>query len=245
MDSRQPQAFSPGRIEFIEQFAALSGQLYLSQLASTRGLVGTIQIASRIASLRDVETGAHLQRMAKYSHVIARGLQARGHRIDDEFVEYVHLFAPLHDIGKVGIPDRILLKPGRLDAEEMALMRTHVEIGLRMVESMSRDLGIAGGLPRDIMCNIVGAHHERCDGSGYPAGLRGDAIPLEGGIVAVADVFDALSSARPYKPAWPFEECLTHLRHEADEGRLDRDCVEVLCAEADAVRLIQRQFADD
>lgn len=244
MDSRQADTFGPSTLGFVESFAQLASQLYLSQLASTRGLIGTVQIASRIASIRDVETGAHLERMAKYARLIARRLAERGYALSDEYIEYVHLFAPLHDIGKVGIPDRILLKPGKLDAEEYRIMQGHVELGLRMVNEMVADMGLDDSMAAQIMRNVVGTHHERGDGSGYPLGLRAEQIPIEGRIIAVADVFDALSTVRPYKRAWPLEECAQHLRELAALGRLDADCVEVLLARPDELRVIQTQFAD-
>jgi HD-GYP domain-containing protein (c-di-GMP phosphodiesterase class II) len=244
LDSRQPDAFAESTLSFVGSFAQLAAQLYLSQLASTRGLIGSVQIASRLASIRDVETGVHLERMAKYARLIARGLVRRGHPLSDEFVEYVHLFAPLHDIGKVGIPDRILLKPGSLDADEFRLMQTHVELGLRMVEEMAVDIGLEDTEAARIMRNVVATHHERGDGSGYPKGLKGDQIPLEGRIVAVADVFDALSTPRPYKRAWPFEDCAHHLRELATVGQLDADCVAALLADPELLKRIQRQFAD-
>jgi HD-GYP domain-containing protein (c-di-GMP phosphodiesterase class II) len=244
MDSRRPEAFAESTISFVGSFAQLASQLYLSQVASARGLIGSVQIASRLASIRDVETGVHLERIAKYARLIARGLVRKGHPLSDEFVEYVHLFAPLHDIGKVGIPDRILLKPGSLDTEEFALMQTHVELGLRMVEEMAIDIGLADTEAARIMRNVVATHHERGDGSGYPKGLKSEQIPLEGRIVAVADVFDALSTPRPYKRAWAFEDCAQHLRELGAAGRLDPDCVQALLADPEELYRIQRQFAE-
>lgn len=244
MDSRKPEAFAESTINFVASFAQLASQLYLSQLASTRGLISSVQIASRLASIRDVETGVHLERMAKYARLIARGLVRLGYPLSDEYVEYVHLFAPLHDIGKVGIPDRILLKPGSLDADEFRLMQSHVELGLRMVEEMAVDVGLDDTEAARIMRNVVATHHERGDGSGYPKGLKGEQIPLEGRIVAVADVFDALSTPRPYKRAWPFEDCAQHLRELASAGRLDPDCVQALLADPEELARIQRQFAE-
>ncbi|MFY8133891.1 MAG: HD-GYP domain-containing protein [Aquimonas sp.] len=244
MDSKRSDAFGASTLGFVENFAQLASQLYLSQLASSRGLIGTVQIASRIASIRDVETGAHLERMAKYARLIARGLAARGSPLSDEFIEYVHLFAPLHDIGKVGIPDRILLKPGRLDGEEFRIMQGHVDLGLRMIDEMVVDMGLDDSMAAQIMRNVVGTHHERGDGSGYPLGLHADQIPLEGRIIAVADVFDALSTARPYKQAWPFDACVAHLRELAALGRLDPECVDILLEQPQQLFAIQQQFAD-
>jgi HD-GYP domain-containing protein (c-di-GMP phosphodiesterase class II) len=228
MDSRRPEAFAESTISFVGSFAQLAAQLYLSQLAS----------------IRDVETGVHLERIAKYARLIARGLVRMGHPLSDEFVEYVHLFAPLHDIGKVGIPDRILLKPGGLDNDEFALMQTHVELGLRMVEEMAIDNGLEDTEAARIMRNVVATHHERGDGSGYPKGLKSEQIPLEVRIVAVADVFDALSTPRSYKRAWAFEDCAQHLRELGAAGRLDPDCVQALLADPEDLYRIQRQFAE-
>lgn len=243
-DARQPGVFTPEVTAFLDSFGELAAQLYLVKLGAARSLVGAVHIASRIASIRDVETGMHLERMAKYSRLIARRLALAGAPIEDEFIEYVHLFAPLHDIGKVGVPDRVLLKPGRLDADEWALMQRHVAIGEGMVEHILHDLGLEGDPAGAVMRHIVAGHHERGDGSGYPRGLRLEQIALEARIVAVADVFDALSTERPYKPAWPDAEVHAELRREAAAGRLDAACVEVLLEAVDEVAAIREAFGD-
>jgi HD-GYP domain-containing protein (c-di-GMP phosphodiesterase class II) len=196
-----------------------------------------------LASIRDLETGQHLERMARYSHLMAVAL-ADKFCLNDEFIEYVRLFAPLHDIGKVGIPDNVLLKPGKLDADEWKVMREHVAIGEKIVAKMTLDLNLGDSLSSIVMRNIVAAHHERGDGSGYPRGLKMMDIPVEGRIVAVADVYDALSNRRPYKTAWTEEETAAELRKEVNVGRLDGDCVEVLLQARDARRYIQDRYAD-
>jgi HD-GYP domain-containing protein (c-di-GMP phosphodiesterase class II) len=156
----------------------------------------------------------------------------------------VHLFAPLHDIGKVGIPDRILLKPGPLTPEELAEMRGHVALGEQMVDRMIDDLGLGQDQAAQIMRNIVAGHHERCDGSGYPRGLQGAQITLEARIVAVADVYDALSVPRSYKPAWLPHDYAAELRRQASVGMLDGDCVEALLGAPAACAEIHARFAD-
>ena len=163
----------------------------------------TILALARLSEARDNQTGKHLERVAAYCELIARGLREDGchaDAIDDVFVEDIVRSSPLHDIGKVGIPDSILLKPGKLSFEEWEIMKTHAELGALTLDSVIAEYGSQGFLAmgRD----IARAHHERWDGSGYPAGTRGAAIPLAARILAVADVYDALTTVRPYKTAW-------------------------------------------
>ena len=186
---------------------------------------------SRTAEYRDPETGAHLRRMAEYARLTAVHLGLGAAECD-----LIRDAAPMHDIGKVGIPDGILLKAGPLDEREMAIMRTHPTIGGDILGGSSSPLLQAGAA-------IAVSHHERYDGGGYPQGLAGAAIPLYGRIVAVADVFDALSSQRPYKAAWSLERTAIHLRAGAG-GHFDPACVEALLADWDAVRAVHARHQD-
>ena len=163
----------------------------------------TIVRLARAAEFRDPETGAHIQRMANYSRLIAAqiGIGAREQEI-------LLRAAPLHDVGKLGTPDSILLKPGKLTALEWEVMKQHATIGYEILRESASPVIQAGAL-------IAWSHHEKFDGSGYPRGLRGEAIPLYGRIVAIADVFDALTSTRPYKRSWSVEEALAHMREQS------------------------------
>jgi putative two-component system response regulator len=149
---------------------------------------------SKAMACRDGETALHLERVAVIARMIAEEIG-----IDAATCEKIYLASPLHDVGKIGVSDAILLKAGPLDAEEMAQMRAHAAFGAEILEGSDSDI-------IRIAATIAGSHHERWDGTGYPQKLAGDAIPIEGRIVAIADVFDALCSERPYKKAWPADE---------------------------------------
>ena len=187
---------------------------------------------SRAAEFRDPETGAHIQRMAHYSRLIAQALG-----LEEDMQKLILEAAPLHDVGKIGIPDAILLKPARLTPEEFAVMRQHARMGHELLKESGSEILRAGS-------EIALTHHEKYDGSGYPSGLSGESIPLFGRIVAVADVFDALTSERPYKKAWPLEEAVTFLK----EGRgkhFDPACVDAFLSSWDAVLEVRARFQDD
>ncbi len=161
---------------------------------------------ARLAESRDSDTGAHLERIREYCRILADQLVGKpgyGQEIDADYVQTIYLTSPLHDIGKVGIPDSILRKPGRLEPHEFEIMKQHAEIGRETLEAALKAYPTAGFL--QVARDIAWTHHERFDGSGYPRGLRGAEIPLCGRIVAVADVYDALTSKRSYKPALEHE----------------------------------------
>jgi adenylate cyclase len=160
----------------------------------------TIESMASVAETRDPETGAHIKRTQNYVRAIAGELKRSGHYLDvltQEFVELLFVSAPLHDIGKVGVPDHILLKPGRLTPAEMEIMKQHAEFGAKIIFSTSAH--IEGDNFLAIAAEIAATHHEKWDGTGYPRGLSGQDIPLSGRIMAVADIYDALISRRCYK----------------------------------------------
>lgn len=158
---------------------------------------------ARLSEARDNETGKHLERVASYCRLLSEGLQRRGLHLDDideEWTADLVRASPLHDIGKVGVPDSILLKPAKLTPEEWEIMKTHSEIGANTLDGVLREYGQQRIL--EMGRDICGAHHEKWDGSGYPEGLAGDDIPVAARLMALADVFDALICKRVYKPAW-------------------------------------------
>lgn len=204
------------------------------QAATEQLRAGALELVTRLAQaaeFRDPETGGHIQRMARYSVVIARNLGQPQHYLDDLLTA-----APLHDLGKVGIPDAVLLKPGKLESDELVVMRTHAEIGERLLSDSRHPL-------IRMACEIAGTHHEKWDGSGYPKGLAGERIPLSGRIVAVADVLDALTSVRPYKRAWSFDEA----RDFIVQGRASHfcpRCVDALLDSWDEIQRVHAEFPD-
>ncbi len=191
----------------------------------------TVVRLSKAAEYRDPETGAHILRMAHYSELIAKGL-------DLTLAEQELLLeaAPMHDIGKVGITDSILLKPGRLTPDEFEIMKHHAIIGYEILKGSSSKILQAGA-------EIARAHHEKFDGTGYPNGLVGEAIPIFSRIVAVADVFDALTSQRPYKRAWSLERAAEHIKESAGT-HFDPKCVDTFFANWDKVLEIRQRFQD-
>jgi putative two-component system response regulator len=174
--------------------------LHRSELEVRQSQKETITRLSRAAAFRDGDMAPHIESMSHLCHLIARRLG-----LDRELCELFYLASPLHDVGKIGIPDSILLKPGPLDAREREIVQTHAEIGYRMLAG-------SGGEMLDLAASIAWTHHEHFDGNGYPRGLTGENIPIEGRIAAVADVFDALTSDRVYRPAFTVEAAVEEMR---------------------------------
>ncbi|CCG09448.1 HD-GYP domain-containing protein [Pararhodospirillum photometricum] len=187
---------------------------------------------TRAAEFRDPETGGHIQRMASYSHLIARHLG-----LPEGFCDLILRASPMHDVGKLGVPDAILLKPGRLTADEFTVMKNHTTIGHAILSGSESDLIQLGA-------EIALTHHEKVDGTGYPYGVSGEALSLPGRIVAVADVFDALTNERPYKRAWRLDQARQFLV-EGRGSHFDPLCVDAFLAAWDEVLVIKARFVDE
>jgi putative two-component system response regulator len=191
-----------------------------------------IKRLGRAAEYKDNETGNHILRMSHFAQMLAK---AAG--LSQEQTDNMLLAAPMHDIGKIGIPDSILLKPGKLEPDEWAIMQTHVTIGADLLAGTDIPL-------LEMARNIALNHHEKWDGSGYPRGLAGTDIPIEGRICAICDVFDALTSERPYKKAWPVEEAVAFL-HQQKGQHFDPHLVELFEAILDEVLSYRSDHLDE
>ncbi|NQE51639.1 transcriptional regulator [Herbaspirillum rubrisubalbicans] len=210
-------AMRKSQLAMSQKIEHLAEQVQEKSHQSNTLALNSVDLLTRAAGYRDPETGEHLVRMANYTRIIAAHLG-----LPKAEQDLLLAAAPMHDIGKMGIPDHILLKPGRLDEEELKIMRQHAQIGADILRDSPSPL-------LQTASQIAQSHHEKWDGSGYPNGLKGEDIPLYGRIVAVADVFDALTSSRPYKKGWSLEDAQRYLRDNAG-SHFDPRCVEALFA---------------
>jgi two-component system response regulator RpfG len=191
----------------------------------------TLSKLAKAGEFRDKTTGNHLTRMAKYSGLIAHNLG-----LGAEMVHVIEVAAPMHDIGKIGIPDSVLIKEGPLSPPEQETMRTHPRIGYDILKGSPSKYLSMGSI-------IALGHHEKFDGTGYPNGLHGEDIPIVARIVAVADVFDALVSKRPYKHAWPIDEGIDFVKSQRGK-HFDPKCIDAFLADRTKIEAIYSEFAD-
>ncbi len=211
--------FAPDEVECIRSIAdagaiALHNQIHRERLDESVNVL--LMTLGRLAEFRDDETGGHLERVRLYARVLAHELKTSpGYEdaVSDEFVENIHRAAPMHDIGKVGVPDEILCKPGKLTPDEYRQMKEHCRIGREVIESAMAKTGPVPILRRCV--EIAASHHERWDGSGYPEGLAGERIPLSARIIALVDAYDAITSKRRYKDAQEHQKAVGIVRAEA------------------------------
>ena len=197
-----------------------------------------------LALARDNETGNHIMRTQHYARRIARRLRELGHfkgELDDRRIGLIFDAAPLHDIGKVGIPDHILHKPGPLDEAEWAIMRTHTTIGESVLKAAGADVPVDDVIT--VAIRIAGCHHEKWDGSGYPRGLSGESIPLEARIMSLVDMYDALRSVRPYKRDWSHADATAEIIRRKGQF-FDPKVVEAFEVEQDAFARMAREYRD-
>jgi putative two-component system response regulator len=199
------------------------------ELESAR--LDVIRRLGRAGEYRDNETGMHVVRMSKICERLALAIGC-----DETFATHLLAASPMHDVGKIGIPDSILLKPGRLDPEERKIMETHVTIGADILDHNEAPL-------MRMAYAVALTHHEKWDGTGYPRKLKGTAIPIEGRIAALSDVFDALTSERPYKKAWPVDQALEFVRNQAGAA-FDPDLVAEFVEIMPDIENLRRQYPD-
>uniref|UniRef100_A0A7C5U2D0 HD domain-containing protein n=1 Tax=Fervidobacterium nodosum TaxID=2424 RepID=A0A7C5U2D0_9BACT len=223
-------------------FASISGvlsyRLYYS-LTIQKLLSYFANSLVNLVEFKDNETGNHIKRVSMYAKIIAEELN-----LSPKLVREIYEFAPLHDIGKVGIPDAILLKPGKLDPEEWEIMKTHVTNGVKIIEQFQKDArSIMEPQSLVVMKNIIAEHHERWDGKGYPDGKKGEEISIEGRIVALADVFDALTTKRPYKDAFPFEKAVEMIIQERGT-HFDPNVVDAFLKKIVDIRMVYENLKD-
>ncbi|MGV7207746.1 two-component system response regulator [Oxalobacteraceae bacterium A2-2] len=233
------EGFDVGAVDYITK--PLSPAIVRARVRTHLSLVraeelkrSRLEIVQRLglaAEYKDNETGLHVIRMSHYARILGLACGMTEAEADD----LLHA-APMHDVGKIGIPDRILQKPGPLDAEEWKTMQSHATIGADIIGVHQRGM-------LKMAHELALTHHEKWDGSGYPNGLAGEEIPLSGRIVAVADVFDALTSARPYKKEWPVEQAVEHMK--AQRGlHFDPRLVDLFLARLDQVLEIKQRWAE-
>ena len=242
-DATKVDYFDQHLAKQLSAYTRLMEALVTTDLLPIKTLIGLVETTKEITRLKDAETNKHLIRMASYMEIIVIEL-AEQYGFSDEQIEYMWFYAPLHDVGKLAIEDDILMKPGKLTPEEYATMQTHVAEGLTFLETIERNFKFQPLHHINILRDLIGAHHERWNGSGYPLGLGGEAIPIIGRIAAVADVFDAVSSDRVYRKTWSFEKAINYLID--NQGVLfDPNCVNALIKNKDRVFQVYKKYQEE
>lgn len=241
-NSYKKDVFTEAILSELDLYGHMISLMVINEMSAINTLAAALKTTGHMTHLRDPETGSHLDRMSRYSRLIANAL-ADEYQLDDDFIEHVYMFSPLHDIGKIAIPDAILLKESHLSDDEMEIMKTHTTSGLDMINDLLVNFSLNNISHTDILRNIALSHHEKMNGTGYPEHRVGEDIPLEARIVAVADIFDALTSRRPYKEAWSNLDAFK-LLHELSGEELDTACVNALIDNEEEVIAVQRQFQE-
>lgn len=243
-NSEHADCFTEENLSMLDVYGHLASSLVTHEITTIKTLLAALKTANEMVHFKDPETAGHLERMSRFSRLIAQELVNTGQaKFNDEFIEHLFLFAPMHDIGKIGIPDDILLKPAKLTDDEFQIMKTHASKGRVIVDDMINNFKLDTFNDIDVLRNIAECHHEALDGSGYPHQLKGDEIPVEARIIAVADIFDALTSHRPYKEKWTNEDAFSMLR-KLSNSKLDKECVDALISHTQDIERIQQKFRE-
>ena len=241
-DATQVNYFDEHLTNQLTAYTRLMEALVTSDVLPVKTLTALVETTKEVTRLKDAETNKHLIRMASYMEIIVIEL-AEKFGFSDEQIEYMWFYAPLHDVGKLAIKDEILMKPGKLTVDQYKTMQTHVNEGLMFLETIEKNFKFQPLHHINILRDLIGAHHERWDGSGYPLSLKGEAIPIVGRIAAVADVFDAVSSDRVYRQAWPIEKALNYLIQ--NKGILfDPICVDAFIKNKDKVLAVSKKYQE-
>jgi two-component system response regulator RpfG len=239
-DADEPSFFTPTMQNHLAVYSELIQSLVMIDILPLKMVLAAVNMTQAVTRFKDEETSEHMARMAHYARLIAITI-ADEVGITDEMINCILLYSPLHDIGKVAVPDALLFKNGALTSDEFAIMQTHVTKGVEIVDTLISEFELDSNGHARILRNIVAYHHERLDGTGYPYGLTADDIPIESRIAAVADVFDALTSDRPYHRGRSQEEAFAYL--EAYSGQyFDARCVQALIRNPEAISVIKSKF---
>lgn len=245
--STRKNAYNESHIFFLKKIVNNMALSIEKSILVTNLVLSTVEGFAKLVESRDPETGMHLERMRNYAKLIAQTLSMTSkynNIIDNNFIDRIYRYSPLHDIGKVGIRDEILLKPGKLTADEFETMKKHTTIGADVLIDVQRKIGKHRSKIFDTAIDIILFHHEKYNGTGYPKGLKGEEIPLAARIVAVADVFDALSSKRPYKAAMSIDKAYSIIV-SGRGSHFDPDCVDAFCEIRSDVEVIMKSMQDE
>ncbi|MCI0619393.1 HD domain-containing protein [bacterium] len=243
-NSYQADCFDETTVDTLDVFSHLISELVAHELGNAKAMLSALKAVYEILHVQDTETGLHLERTARFCRIIAKELAKHGkYDLNDEDVERIHVFSRLHDIGKIALLGRDLSTKDSLTAEDQEIMKSHSLKGLEMINSMIDKLGVGSSEGIDVLRNIAKYYQEKIDKTGYPTKRKGDEIPIEARIVAVADIFDAMTSKRLYKHAWSNEEAFAMLGR-LSRSDVDQDCVDALAKNQSEIEQIQISFME-